>query len=156
MPMIRLAAPLACLLLAACSPQPSPGAPAPSPTQPRPEPSAATVPAPTPTIGVRLRAVGTEPFWAVNMDGNRLLYMTPENPDGTALTANHTPSARGGTWTGTHAGQPFTLIIGESAAGSCSDGMSETEYRYHVDFTIAGRQLRGCADDAEVLERPAP
>lgn len=168
MPMIRPLSPLAVLLLAACSPQPQPQPqPAENLQQPSsvasPPPAPTTAPAPTPTpasppvdgsAGQRLRATGTEPFWAVDVDGTRLLYMTPDNPDGTALTASETPFARGSTWDGTHAGQPFSLTLRED--GGCSDGMSERDYRYHADFDIAGQQLHGCADSVDVLDRPAP
>ena len=170
MPMIRSLSPLAVLLLAACSPQPhtaeNPQQPSsvssPAPASPM-APAPTTAPAPTPaspsspvdgSAGQRLRATGTEPFWAVDVDGTRLLYMTPDNPDGTVLTASETPFARGSTWEGSHAGQPFSLTLRED--GVCSDGMSEREYRYHADFDIAGQQLHGCADSVEVLDRPAP
>lgn len=162
MPMIRTLLPLSCLLLAACSQQPQPyvqmeqRAPTTTPVAPAaatPAPASSAAPA-ADTADQRLRATGTEPFWAVDVDGTRLLYMTPDNPDGTVLTASQTPFARGSTWDGTHAGQPFSLTLRED--GVCSDGMSEREYRYHADFDIAGQQLHGCADSVEVLDRPAP
>ncbi len=162
MPMIRTLLPLSCLLLAACSQQPQPYVQMeqPAPTTTPVAPAAAT-PAPASsaaaaadTADQRLRATGTEPFWAVDVDGTRLLYMTPDNPAGTVLTASQTPFARGSTWDGTHAGQPFSLTLRED--GVCSDGMSEREYRYHADFDIAGQQLHGCADSVEELDRPAP
>ena len=162
MPLIRTLLPLSCLLLAACSQQPQPHVQMeqPAPTTPPVAPAAATPASASPAppaadmADQRLRATGTEPFWAVDVDGTRLLYMTPDNPDGTVLTASETPFARGSSWEGSHAGQPFSLTLRED--GICSDGMSEREYRYHADFDIAGQQLHGCADSVEVLDRPAP
>ena len=157
MSMIRML-PLACLLLAACSPQPSAPVeqpaqtptPTPAPVEPEAAPAPAAVAAPADGApGRRLRVTGTEPFWAVDVDGSRLLYMTPDNPDGTVLTASETPFARGSSWTGRHAGQPFSLTVREGDAGACSDGMSDREYQYPADFDIGGQQLRGCAEDAE-------
>lgn len=166
MSMIRIL-PLACLLLAACSPQPSAPVeqpaqtptptPTPAPVEPDAAPAPAAVAAPADgATGRRLRVTGTEPFWAVDVDGSRLLYMTPDNPDGTVLTASETPFARGSSWTGSHAGQPFSLTVREDGAGACSDGMSDREYRYHADFDIGRQQLHGCGEDVAVLERQMP
>lgn len=94
---------------------------------------------------IKLRAGGTEPFWGVDVDGDSLLYTTPENMRGVRLSAKPTLSARGIHYAGTHEGKPFSLDIRE--AGVCSDGMSEIEYRYTVDFRFDGRDLKGCAND---------
>lgn len=153
--MIRILMPLACLsLLAACSPEPQvPVAVEPQVQSDSPAPAAPPhvdpIPAAPAATDSRLRAFGTEPFWAVDVHGSRLLYMTPDMPDGVALAATETPFARGTTWTGTHAGQPFSLTIREDDAGACNDGMSDREYQYHADFDIAGEELYGCGEDVD-------
>lgn len=94
---------------------------------------------------MKFRAGGTEPFWGVDVDGDTLLYTTPEDMQGVRLTAKPIVSARGISYSGTHSGKPFSLEIREQ--GTCSDGMSETNYRYTASFTFDGRDLKGCAKD---------
>lgn len=112
----------------------------------RAQANTSTAPAPASAEqAIKLRAGGTEPFWGVDVDGDSLLYTTPENMRGVRLSAKPTLSARGIHYAGTHEGKPFSLDIRE--AGVCSDGMSEIEYRYTVDFRFDGRDLKGCAND---------
>jgi uncharacterized membrane protein len=91
-----------------------------------------------------LRAVGTEPFWAAAVEGRCVTYSHPEDQAGSRIWTRYTAGAGGGgTWSGTHAGKPFTLRI--RAAPGCSDGMSDRRYPLAADLLVGGEQRRGCA-----------
>lgn len=110
-----------------------------------PKPASPSSPPVTQQVPKKFRAGGTEPFWGVDVDGERLLYTTPENMQGTRLTAKPVVSANGTRYAGTENGKPFSLEIRE--AGTCSDGMSEIDYRYTATFSFDGRDLKGCAKE---------
>jgi uncharacterized membrane protein len=133
---MRNAALLAALALAGCDRGPPPEKvvvseikmEAPSPT---PEPPEAP-----------MQALGTEPFWAVEVTPGRLRYTTPENQKGTEFPAKRSIEGAAQVWTGTFEGSQFTLRI---APGTCSDGMSDTAYAYTAMVAFAGETLQGCA-----------
>lgn len=135
--MQRLVVP--CLLLAACS-APQPSAPATAQTAPQP----AVPPAAPPADGMlhSFSALGTEPFWHVQVTGDSLLFTTPEDMTGQRLSATRGAHADGIDLAGTHAGQAFALRVRN---GACSDGMSDTDYPMTATFEIDGRLLQGCA-----------
>lgn len=165
---MRQLAPIGLLaLLAACSPTPPqtpepapapapadvPAAPAAAPatpaTAPEPGPGATAKRAPGDEAGPMevFRAFGTEPFWNVNVEGNTLRYTTPEDPAGIALTGERMALAKGRLEiNGTHAGRPFTLVV---KGGDCNDGMSDNRYQHVATFTIDGKTLKGCAEEAK-------
>ena len=91
-------------------------------------------------------ALGTEPFWSVEVSPGQLRYSTPEDIPGAIFAAQRRAEAAGITYTGTLKGQSAALRI---AAGQCSDGMSDTVYAYRATFTLAGQALRGCARDGK-------
>lgn len=127
---------LAPLLLAACT-QPQP--------QAEPSEAAATVPASaasSPEAWDRLQALGTEPFWSVEIATGTLRYATPENSEGTFFPAERSVDGARQTFTGTLEGKSFTLVI---APGPCSDGMSETVYPLSATRTLGEDVQRGCA-----------
>jgi len=106
--------------------------------------------APTPaakprtTVPGKLRATGTEPFWSVAIDGNRLVYSTPDYPNGIRVSAMRR-EADGGkvTYTASLDGKPLSLEI---AVGACSDGMSDKVYTFTAIRQIGPDIARGCAD----------
>jgi uncharacterized membrane protein len=91
-----------------------------------------------------LKAVGTEPFWAAQIEGRCVTYMTPENQKGTRIWTRYTPGPGGGTWSGALGGKRFELRT-RSAAG-CSDGMSDKTYPIEAELTVLGEDRRGCAE----------
>lgn len=101
------------------------------------------------TLPNPLRAVGTEPFWAAVLDGDRLTYRTPENQAGTSLTVRRGGSPGGTIVSGTLAGAPLRMRI---APGPCSDGMSDVIYPYAVELTIGSDARRGCARPESAAE----
>ena len=92
-----------------------------------------------------LRAVGTEPFWAAEIEGRCVTYSHPENQQGTRVWTQYTPrSDGGGSWTGALNGRPFTLTTRPEPR--CSDGMSDRRYPIAVELTVGGEQRQGCAE----------
>lgn len=94
------------------------------------------------------RALGTEPFWSLTIDGSRIRYQ-PANGR-TVTVAKPRPiigfngeryEARGMTVDITHV--------------ECSDGMSDRSYHDTVTLTLRGRTLRGCGGTI-LSERPTP
>lgn len=101
------------------------------------EPSAPAVP--------KLRVVGTEPFWGIDGDGNRLHFTTMEDQTGRWLEAEFDAMDDGRwQWAGQTDAGKFVLDV---ARGECSDGMSDRRYAYTANFTIDQVEYRGCADD---------
>lgn len=82
------------------------------------------------------RAIGTEPFWAVRVDGAVALLERPDAPpqrflvrrqdDGRALR---------------YLGEGFALVITQ---GPCSDGMSDAVWSDRAQLSVADAVLKGC------------
>jgi uncharacterized membrane protein len=132
---MRSPLPAAALLgLAACSPQALP-----------PAPSAAAFPA-------RLKALGTEPFWAIDIDGGTIAYTTPERPQGPRTAVARADSGGLLKLTGRLNGEAISVVI---APGACSDGMSDIVYPYSAAVQLGERSLQGCARPPGRPEGPA-
>ena len=123
----------------------NPAASAPVASAPVPPPPAIPSPRTASAVaanGDRLVAHGNEPFWAIEVDGDRLLWKTPELPEGRALVAERRVHATGAGYTGNDGGKPFSLVI---LVEPCSDGMSDRAYDYTATWTYAGQAMHGCA-----------
>lgn len=99
----------------------------------------------------RFTALGTEPFWAAEIDGATLLYKTPEDQAGARVAVTRRLVGEAVELRGELAGAPLILTI---TAGRCSDGMSDRVYSYRVARQVGGDLQRGCAT-AEDLRRNA-
>ena len=152
---MREAALAALLALAGCqqandAPQPGPSEPLPSEPVPAVLPTAISLPsaepapsaAPTPVPQKHFQALGTEPFWSVEVLPGQLRYSSPEQLDGITIAATSTSFGGGSRYTGTMDGAKVTLTI---APGKCSDGMSDQVYAYTAALTIGEQAMRGCA-----------
>ena len=90
----------------------------------------------SPGGGESYRALGTEPFWSVNIDGGQLRYSTPDgNFSDTLLSAEETGDGR------IYRSRRFML---QTSLQECSDGMSDRRYRDTVRATVDGNRLEGC------------
>ncbi len=118
-------------------PGPGGGPPMP-PGQPYPGPGQPTYPAPGyPTGQATYRAIGTEPFWDLEIGPNltftdrgnnvSVVQMTPQPIQGTAGPIYRT--------------QRLEVNVTHTR---CSDGMSERSYPDTVNVYVDGRQYRGC------------
>lgn len=118
---------------------PSVGAAAPAAAGPTETPPA---PVPKIAIPVRLRALGTEPFWNARISGGMLIYTTPEDQKGqhAALTRRDLPN--GAEFSGKLGGSAIRLIVTRAA---CSDGMSDRSYPFTAVLTIGADRRDGCA-----------
>ena len=85
---------------------------------------------------------GTEPFWGVEIAGNKARYTTPENIDGVSFAVDRFAGNNGLGFTGTIEGVSFDLTV---TPGECSDGMSDRTYPYTATLLIGGETRNGCA-----------
>ena len=96
-----------------------------------------------------LRALGTEPFWAVAINPDALVYSGVDRPEQRA--PNSGPQVIGTTavYAGTtDAGQPIEVTL---MATDCSDGMSDRTYPLTARVVIGTETLSGCAATAAAL-----
>ena len=135
MRLLALAA-LSCLAITACSPSDDA------------EIEASDVAAPPPTLaGVDLsqpvRALGTEPFWSLELDGTDMIYTSPEPGE---LRAPQPAAVVQGTVAmfeaATADSQPMKVTL---TATECSDGMSDRTYPLTAIVELGERTLTGCA-----------
>ena len=93
------------------------------------------------------RAFGNEPFWSVRLEGDTLVFSTPENQAGTTMKGRRVPSLIGVVYMGTDVdGREFNLDI---QPGQCSDGMSDNTYQHVATFIYGETTYRGCAESAK-------
>ena len=89
-----------------------------------------------------LRFAGTEPFWGGEVTGMRLVYTTPENPEGAEIAVDRFAGNGGLGFSGTLSGQPFDMMV---AKARCADGMSDRTYPFTVTIVIGDDPPRdGC------------
>ena len=127
---------LSCLAVAACSPSGDTKI------------EASEVAAPPPTLaGVDLsqpvRALGTEPFWSLELTGTDMIYTSPEPGE---LRAPQPAAVVQGTVAmfeaATTDSQPMKVTL---TATECSDGMSDRTYPLTAIVELGERTLTGCA-----------
>lgn len=147
----RLFAALALVgLLVACNAEetvdPQDGATAPDTTA-SPAPVDASAPPATtansPMVDVTaFIAGGNEPFWSVEVDGDALIYSTPEQMPGLVLQA--TREARDGNvvYRGEHDGREFELELRDQP---CQDSMSGWRHDFTARFDWGATTMTGCA-----------
>jgi uncharacterized membrane protein len=92
------------------------------------------------------RVVGTEPFWGVQVEGDRLHFTTMEDQAGKHLTGSHTVRDDGIRYVGSDNGTAFTLDL---VREQCSDGMSDTVYAFKASFRYGTTDYNGCAEQAK-------
>lgn len=119
------------------------------PTDPATSPADATAKRAPGQEGVPVaawRAFGNEPFWSVRVEGETLVFSTPENQAGTVLQGRRVPSLVGVVMLGQEAGREFNLSI---SPGECSDGMSDNRYDHTATWIYGGTTYHGCAEAAK-------
>jgi uncharacterized membrane protein len=133
------------LLAAACS-------------EPAVEPPAPAEPA-TPAIlggvdlGQPLRALGTEPFWAVDITTDAIAYSAVDSEG--VRVSNPGPTVQGTTAVYASAAEDGTALVVTLIATECSDGMSDRVYPLTARFETGETELAGCAEaTARLMEEP--
>jgi len=126
---------LAVLALAACSPADDPSPPsAPS------EPAAVLGGV---DLGRPVRALGTEPFWSVELTGTEMVYTSPDPPEQRARQPEPVVQGTTATYEGeTAAGSAMRVTL---IATECSDGMSDRIYPLTAIVKLGDLDLTGCA-----------
>ena len=133
--MRALFAVLTVLALAACSPAEAPDQPD---TPPESVPVLGGV-----DLARPVRALGTEPFWSVELTGTELVYTTPEPPAQRAPQPDPVVQGTTATWEAeTAEGTTLRVIL---IATECSDGMSDRTYPLTALVKVGDRDLTGCA-----------
>lgn len=84
---------------------------------------------------------GTEPFWAIQIKGDKANYSNPEHPEGFAFTVARFAGNNGLGFTGTLFEGPLAITL---TPGQCSDGMSDRAYPYVATVALGDETLRGC------------
>lgn len=131
------------LALAACGAQPEKEAEAP----------AAPAAAPAVLSGVDLtqplRALGTEPFWSVELTGSEMIYTSPDQQAG--LRAPQPAPVMQGTiavYESAVQSEEFKVTL---TATECSDGMSDRTWPLSAIVQLGDRTLTGCAATAAAI-----
>jgi uncharacterized membrane protein len=136
---------LALLALAACQPK--------APASPPADPASAAAGQPQGSamdISQPLTARGTEPFWALTIDGTHFRLTRPDHPDLAIEVGGAVMQAGRATWVGKGAdGEQVTVVL---YASDCSDGMSDTKYPYAAEVVLLNESLRGCAGKTAELK----
>lgn len=92
----------------------------------------------------RLKALGTEPFWAAEVEGRCIIYRTPEDQAGTRVWTRASAEPPAEAWDGALHGRQFRLVV--RAMPGCSDGMSDKAYPMEAVLRVDGETRRGCAE----------
>ena len=123
------------LALAACTQAEEPAAP---PAPPEPAPVLGGV-----DLAQPVRALGTEPFWSVELTGTEMVYTTPGPIEQRA--PKPVPVVQGTTATyETEMADGVELRV-TLVATECSDGMSDRTYPLTAMVKVGEQELAGCA-----------
>lgn len=146
---LPLIAAVAVLALAACKPAAEAPAPAETPPAPAPEPIKPEL------NGIDLtqdlRAVGTEPFWAVEMTKADLKLSGVDIPETKGPNAGPTMTVGQADWTTTTAeGKTLKVTL---TGKDCSDGMSDRTYPLTAVVVHDTTTYNGCAATVAALDR---
>lgn len=126
----------ALIALSACSPATE--APDATEAAPEPAPILAGIDLTRP-----LRALGTEPFWAVELTGSELVYSGVDRPEQRAPQGAPVLQGTMAIWEATTtAGMPLSVTL---TATECSDGMSSRTYPLTALVKVGEETLTGCA-----------
>ena len=120
---------------------------------------AACQPAPTLTtlggvdLSRPLRALGTEPFWGVEVSLDEIVFTGVDRADFRAAGPVLRLAGAGAVFTAKDAaGAELTLTL---KPDTCSDGMSDWIYPLSAEVKLGGETLSGCAASQTMLsERP--
>lgn len=105
-------------------------------------------PEPAPVLGGvdlagPVRALGTEPFWSIELTGTEMVYTTPEPPE--QRVPQPQPVVQGTTATYEAETADGTELKVTLVTTECSDGMSDRTYPLTALVRIGDQELTGCA-----------
>jgi len=93
-----------------------------------------------------IHLVGTEPFWSITVEGDRLTYSTPDNIDGSVTSVTRFAGNGGLGLSGTLDGKALQVAV---TPGECSDGMSDRIFPFTATITFGDAMLAGCGYTSE-------
>lgn len=96
-----------------------------------------------------LKLIGTEPFWNATIDGDAMIWQTPENIDGVTVPVERFAGRGGLSFSTDLNGAAMDIAV---TPGECSDGMSDRTYPFTATVQIGREQRNGCAWRAGVDE----
>ena len=139
----------------ACQPasgsaEPGPATPTVETLEAKPAPPAGAIVLGGVAFSQPLRALGTEPFWGVEIQPDGLIYSGVDRPE--MKMTNPGPSFQNGTSViaAMHpVGQAFTVTL---RATECSDGMSDRVCPLEAEILHKGETLKGCANSEAALD----
>lgn len=103
-------------------------------------------------LGKPVRALGTEPFWSVEITQDALIYTRVDQPTQRAPNRGATVQGTVATYvTTTDLNKALNVVL---IATECSDGMSDRVYPLTVKVEIGDDELNGCAASAQALTVP--
>ena len=130
------------LILSACSQGSEPAPPPPAPPEPAPVLAGVDLTKP-------VRALGTEPFWSVELTGTEMVYTTPEPLEQRAPQPKAVIQGTMAVFEGkTAAGTTLSVTL---VATECSDGMSDRTYPRTAMVKIGEASLNGCAASSAAI-----
>ena len=90
-----------------------------------------------------LRLIGTEPFWDLDLLGDRMVYSGVDRPEQAAPRPEPVVAGTTATWTGAmEDGTPLVVMVMDTP---CSDGMSDRTYPLTARVEVGEETLNGCA-----------
>ena len=101
-----------------------------------------------------LRALGTEPFWAVDITPSGLAYSGLDRPAQRA--PNPGPVIQGTTAVYATATESGPALVVTLIATECSDGMSDRVYPLTARIELGEETLNGCAASTAFLDSRPP
>lgn len=102
-----------------------------------------------------LRALGTEPFWSVEITAQNLAYTAVDAVE--VRASNPGPTVQGTTAVYAAAAPDGTALVVTLIATECSDGMSDRVYPLTARVELGSQTLNGCAASVAFLNsQPAP
>ncbi|HEY9579221.1 MAG TPA: hypothetical protein VIR65_05090 [Rhizorhapis sp.] len=90
--------------------------------------------------GQTYKALGTEPFWALQIENGKMTFQTPHGPTVIATAIQAGPSFNGWRYTSEPLSVDITFAV-------CSDGMSDRRYHDTVMVLVGEQEYRGCGGD---------
>ena len=110
----------------------------------------ATVPSTLAQPIATYRALGTEPFWSLELTGREMVF-TEANAPGVRIVEPQ-PRPIHGFAGDIYQGRRINLNIVHGQ--SCSDGMSDRVYPDKVQVRVDARSFEGCGGPARIADRP--
>jgi uncharacterized membrane protein len=120
----------------------APNAPSPTPNTAPSSASPAPASGPAAALETEFVAHGNEPFWSIATHADRIVYSSPEKPDGETLDAR-VSQANG--WTRFDAEVGDVPLLLEVRKAPCTDDMSGFAFSHEARLTRADGTWTGCA-----------